>query len=90
MRRAYTRYGGPHGSTAAQFAVVASEGAGTDLARSFHRALDTTAELDYMEMLELYGLRFAGGEDPTARWKLEVRQDATPAQRGRQVALVAP
>ncbi len=59
MRLAYDRYSGDHGYTSAQFRAVASEVAGTDLGEFFRLAVDGTAELDYTEMLALYGLEFA-------------------------------
>ncbi len=58
MRRAYARYTGARGYTPAEFQTVASDVAGSDLRPFFHRALDTTEELDYAEMLDWYGLRF--------------------------------
>lgn len=90
MRLAYKRYAGAHGFTPEQFRAVASLVAGANLEAFFHRALDTTEELDYTEMLNWYGLRFAGGDDPASRWKLAVRSDATPAQRAHLTALLAP
>jgi predicted metalloprotease with PDZ domain len=42
-----------------EFRSVAREVAGADLGDFFHRALETTQELDYAEMLDWYGLRFA-------------------------------
>ena len=42
---------------------MASEVAGVDLSAWFHRALETTEELDYAEALAWYGLRFAGRRD---------------------------
>ena len=64
MRLAYRRYSGDRGYTPAQFRAVAGEVAGTDLSAFFHRALETTDELDYHEALNWYGLRFvpAGGD----------------------------
>lgn len=90
MRRAYARYAGAHGFTPEQFVAVASEVAGTSLTSWFHRALDTTEELDYTEMLEWYGLRFAGGDDPKARWTLQIVAAPTSAQRAHLAALFAP
>jgi predicted metalloprotease with PDZ domain len=58
MRLAYSRYSGARGYTPAQFRAVASEVAGSDLSSFFRPALESTAELEYGEMLEWYGLRF--------------------------------
>ncbi len=68
MRLAYSRYSGEHGYTPAQFQATASEVAGTDLRDFFHRALETTEELDYDDLLDWFGLRFlppSGGGAPT-------------------------
>ena len=88
MRLAYRRYSGARGFTPAQFAAAASEVAGVDLAPWLHRALDTTDELDYSEMLDWYGLRFRGAGDAPDRWVLEAGPDASPAQRAHLRALV--
>ena len=66
MRGAYARYSGARGFTPAEFQAVASEVSGSDLRPLLHRALDTTEELDYAEMLDWYGLRFATTPDSTA------------------------
>jgi predicted metalloprotease with PDZ domain len=62
MRLAYARYSGPTGFTAEQFRALAQEVAGIDLASWFRRALETTEELDYAEMLDWFGLRFGKDE----------------------------
>ena len=59
MRLAFRRYSGDRGYTPAEFRVVASEVAGADLSGFFHRALETTDELDYSGAQRWYGLRFA-------------------------------
>ena len=59
MRAAYRRFSGGRGYTPADFRAVANEVGGADLGDFFHRALETTAELDYTEMLDWYGLRFS-------------------------------
>ena len=90
MRVAYQRFGGARGFTAEQFRAAAGEAAGTDLSAWFRRAVTSTEELDYEEALDWFGLRFA---DPTAsgraRWTLEVRPDASQAQRAHLHALLA-
>jgi len=58
MKLAYARYSGAHGYTPDQFRAVCSEVAGADLSAWFKQVLETTAELDYTEMLDWYGLRF--------------------------------
>jgi predicted metalloprotease with PDZ domain len=59
LRLAYDRYSGTKGFTPDEFRSLASEVAGTDLTGWFHKALDTTEELDYTEALDWFGLRFA-------------------------------
>lgn len=66
MRGAYARYSGAKGFTPAEFQAVASEVSGSDLRPLLHRALDTTEELDYAEMLDWYGLRFDATPDSAA------------------------
>ncbi len=88
MRLAYRRYSGATGFTADQFRAVTEEVAGTDLKEFFRRALASTDELDYAETLEWFGLRFAAAEDPAKRWSIEVRPDATDAQKAHLQALV--
>ena len=78
MRLAYRRYGGDKGFTADQFRQAAEEVARIDMKESFHQWLATTEELDYTETLDWFGLRF---QDKS--WRLEVRENATEAQRGR-------
>lgn len=58
MRAAFQRYGGERGYTPEQFRALCSEIAGADLSDWFRRALETTEELDYSEMLDWFGLRF--------------------------------
>ncbi|MGD2217662.1 MAG: hypothetical protein PVJ64_12980 [Gemmatimonadales bacterium] len=86
MRLAYRRYGGARGFTPEEFRATAEEVPGVGLKEWFHRALATTEELDYSEALDWYGLRFA----PDGSWTLEIREDATEAQRAHLRALAAP
>ena len=82
MRLAYKRYSGERGFTAAQFQSTAEEVAGKGLADFFKSALASTEELDYAEALDWFGLRFAAGEaHDGGSWALELRPDATTAQR---------
>ena len=62
MRLAFERYSGSKGYTPQEFRAIASEVAGANLAPWFHRALETTDELDYSEALRWFGLRFASNE----------------------------
>jgi predicted metalloprotease with PDZ domain len=78
IRLEYRRYGGERGFTPEEFYATASEVAGTDLSAFFKRAVASTSELDYTEALDWYGLRFAPDS-----WTLEVRDDATAAQKNR-------
>jgi predicted metalloprotease with PDZ domain len=58
MRLAFQRYSGAKGYTTDEFRKTAEEVAGIDLRDWWHTTIDTTAELDYTEALDLYGLRF--------------------------------
>ncbi|HEU5116971.1 MAG TPA: hypothetical protein VFT74_09880, partial [Isosphaeraceae bacterium] len=58
MRLAYERFSGEKGYTPEEFRDVAEEVAGADLSGFFHRALETTDELDYDKALDWFGLRF--------------------------------
>ncbi|HSN85292.1 MAG TPA: PDZ domain-containing protein, partial [Thermoanaerobaculia bacterium] len=58
LRLAYQRYSGARGFTQQEFRATVEEVAGIDLDAWFHRAIDTTEELDYSEALDWYGLRF--------------------------------
>jgi predicted metalloprotease with PDZ domain len=90
MRLAYQRYSGARGFRPAEFQTVASEVANDDLADWFHQSIATTDELDYTEALDWYGLRFVepGSADPERAWTLDLRPDATPAQKQHLTALV--
>ncbi|HJR63089.1 MAG TPA: PDZ domain-containing protein, partial [Gemmatimonadaceae bacterium] len=68
MREAYRRYSGERGYTPAQFRAVANGVAGSDLGDFFRRALETTEELDYTEMLDWYGLRFRPADSTRKAW----------------------
>ncbi len=90
MRLAYERYSGARGYTPEQFQRTADEVAGRSLGGFFHRVLATTEELDYQEALHWFGLRFAPttGAGAAKPWTLEVRPDATPAERAHLRALL--
>lgn len=92
MRLAYARYSGERGFTPDQFQATASEVAGIDLEPFFRLTLATTDELDYSEMLDWFGLRFAepGSADPARAWTLVIRHDATEAQTRHLHSLLEP
>ena len=90
MRLAYQRYSGEKGFTAEQFRRTAEEVCGADLGAWFKRAISSTEELDYTEALDWFGLRLAPGDGDTKSWRLDVREDATPAQRDRLKAWLEP
>jgi len=93
MRRAYAKYSGTKGFTPAEFEAIAAEVAGSDQRAFFDAALRSTAELDYDEALEWFGLGFLHS-DPRAEadhnWELHVRGNATPEQRAHLRTLLAP
>ncbi len=89
MRLEYQRYSGAHGYTAAQFNETVSDAAGVDVSGLLHQLIATTDEVDYTEMLDWFGLRFTPGDDPATKWTLEVRPDATGAQRAHFTAFLA-
>jgi predicted metalloprotease with PDZ domain len=84
MKLAYQRYSGAKGFTPEQFRKATEEVAGVDLQAWFKKTVRSTEELDYAEALDWFGLRFAPRDGPArTTWRLEVRDDATEAQRGR-------
>jgi predicted metalloprotease with PDZ domain len=83
MRLAYERFSGEKGFTAGQFRKTAEEVAGAELRAWFEKAVASTEELDYAEALDWFGLRLTPGAGEAKTWRLEVRDDATAAQRGR-------
>ncbi|HKQ78086.1 MAG TPA: M61 family peptidase [Blastocatellia bacterium] len=85
MRLAYKRYSGARGFTPEQFRRTAEEVAGVDLREWFRKAISSVEELDYTEALDWFGLRFAttDGRQSAQSWTLEMREDATEAQRSR-------
>ena len=90
IRAEYHAWSGAHGFTAAEFAKTASDAAGVDLVPLLHKLVATTEEVDYSEMLDWFGLRFAANEDPKKQWTLEVRPDATAEQKAHLKDLLAP
>jgi predicted metalloprotease with PDZ domain len=59
MRAAYQKYSGPTGYTEDEFRAVAEQVAGISLKSFFESAVEGTAELDYSEALQTFGLRFS-------------------------------
>jgi predicted metalloprotease with PDZ domain len=93
IRRAYAHYSGEHGFTAAEFEALAGEVAGSAQAGFFDHALRSTEELDYVETLAWFGLRFATVADDAPRgerWRLEVLPEPTAAQQAHLRALLQP
>jgi predicted metalloprotease with PDZ domain len=105
MRLAYKRFAGERGFTPEEFRATAEDVAGVDLKEWFRKATSSTEELDYAEALDWFGLRFAPAEEPAKnapdepakkpageparRWKLEIRADATEAQKGHLGSLLS-
>lgn len=58
MRLAFSEYSGDRGFTPDQFKAAAEKVAGVSLRDFFHRAVESTEELDYSEALDWFGLRF--------------------------------
>lgn len=58
MRLAYERHSGPQGYTMEEFYQAMSDTAGVNLRDWFAHTAESTAELDYTEALEWFGLRF--------------------------------
>ncbi|MEW6126927.1 MAG: hypothetical protein AB1757_07795 [Acidobacteriota bacterium] len=82
MRLAFRRFSKARGFTADDFRQTAEAVAGTDLREWFRKTLASTEELDYAEALDWFGLRFVKASGQTTQnWKLEIREDATPAQQ---------
>lgn len=93
MRQAYAKYAGTRGYTPGEFRAVAEQVAGVDLEAFWAALVGGTAEVDYGEALEAFGLRFRpAGEAAPRAWLgaaarndggrlvvTEVRRD-TPAQ----------
>lgn len=98
MRLAYKLYGGERGFTAEQFRVAAEEIAGVDLKEWFRKTISSTDELDYTDALDWFGLDFAPQPSVDAekkqaakkKWKLEIRRDASAAQKAHLTKLTAP
>ncbi len=99
LRRAYQRYAGARGYTAAEFRQLAAEVAGAPLDEFFARTVDSPGSLDYEPALQTLGLRLSapaqgnrdgeqgdGGDDETPGW-LGAR---TATEHGRLVVTEVP
>src|SRR5262245_56893689 len=90
MKLAYRRYSGARGFTAVEFRRPAEEIGGGDLAAAVRRGVSSTEELQYHDLLECYGLRFATSEQLSGNWTLVVRDDASDAQKRNLEAWLGP
>jgi predicted metalloprotease with PDZ domain len=68
MRLALARNPVERGYTPEDFRAAASQVAGTDLNGWFAKVFDSTAELDYREALDWFGLRFAAESSVERAW----------------------
>jgi predicted metalloprotease with PDZ domain len=64
MRVAFQRFSGARGFTPEAFRAVAEEVGGVSLTSFWATAIEGTAELDYSEALETFGLRFTPDDAP--------------------------
>ena len=85
MRLAFQRYSGERGYRSEELRQVFAEVAGTDLGGWLHDAADTTAELDYQEALDWYGLRCAA--DPDKAEKKDGEQELPAGWLGMDAAV---
>jgi predicted metalloprotease with PDZ domain len=90
IRLEYKRWSGARGYTGAEFNKTVSDAAGFDVGPLLHKLIATTDEIDYAEMLDWFGLRFAPSVDAAKpSWNLEVRADASARQQAHVAALLA-
>jgi predicted metalloprotease with PDZ domain len=93
MQRAYARWSGETGFQPQEFEALASDLAGVSLRPFFARAVYSTEELDYREVLRWFGLRFrpvAEGAPASDRWTLDPLPEATAEQTAHLQGLLAP
>ena len=76
MRAAYQKYSGARGYTPDEFRAVVEQVAGTSLKAFWDTAVDGTAELEYAEALETFGLRFRPASSGSAYHGMTTRNDA--------------
>jgi len=58
MRLAYEKFSGPKGYTPEQFRAVIEQVSGQSLQRFWEAAVEGTSEVDYMDAVDAFGLRF--------------------------------
>lgn len=77
MRAAYQKYAGPKGYTPDEFRAVAEQVAGISLKSFWDSAIEGTAELDYTELVETFGIRFQATATSGRAWLgIATRNDA--------------
>jgi predicted metalloprotease with PDZ domain len=79
LRLAYKRYSGDRGFRPEELRRTLEEVAGVDLGDWLAHAVDTTAELDYAEALDWYGLRFAESDPEKGEKKTDADSAELPA-----------
>jgi predicted metalloprotease with PDZ domain len=68
MIAAYQKYSGERGYTPEEFRAVAEQVAGVSLAEFWATAVAGTADLDYSEALQVFGLRFGPAPERASPW----------------------
>ena len=77
MRAAYAKFSGVRGFTPDEFRAVLEQVGGVSLKGFWEGAVEGTAELDYTEALDVYGLRFRPSGSGTRPWLgITTRNDA--------------
>jgi predicted metalloprotease with PDZ domain len=77
MVAAYQKYAGERGYTPAEFRAVAEQTAGVNLAAFWNTAVEGTADLDFADALETFGLRLRNGGSSMRPWLgIATRNDA--------------
>ena len=77
MRTAYQRFAGARGYTPADFRGVVEQVAGTSMKAFWETSIEGTAELDYAEALDAFGLRFRPSASTSRPWLgITTRNDA--------------
>ncbi|MGA1203602.1 MAG: M61 family metallopeptidase [Planctomycetota bacterium] len=82
MRLAYSRHSGARGYTSREFRDCCSEVAGIDLTPFFTRAVDSREELEYVDALAWFGLRFAPVKEEEEEPETPPPHDPTPGWIG--------
>jgi predicted metalloprotease with PDZ domain len=77
MRAAYAKFSGARGFTPEEFRGVVEQVGGVSLKGFWESAVEGTGDLDYSELLEVYGLRFRTPTAATRPWLgITTRNDA--------------